>query len=76
MSLGTIGIVGTGFVADLYMRSLNTFSSISVVKAFDIDQARLASFCEHWKILPANSLEDLLGDLGGTLVLCEGIGVV
>ena len=58
--LNRIGIVGTGFVADLYMRSLETFSKLRVVKAYDIDQARLTAFCVHWGVAAARSLDDLL----------------
>ena len=60
--LDRIAIVGTGFVADLYMRSLATFPHLKVVKAYDIDQTRLAKFCEHWKIADAGSLGELLKD--------------
>ena len=55
-----IGIVGTGFVADLYMRSLATFPSLKVASAFDIDEQRCAAFCHHWKILQTRSLEEFL----------------
>jgi predicted dehydrogenase len=58
--LGNIGIVGTGFVADLYMRSLKTFPKLKVVGAYDIDQARLVSFCKYWNIFATRSLEELL----------------
>jgi predicted dehydrogenase len=71
MNFGTIGIIGTGFVADLYMRSLKTFPNLSVVKAFDINPARLAAFCEHWNVSPANDLEELLinGPASADLIL-------
>lgn len=59
---GRIAIVGTGFVADLYMRSKMTFPEIDVVAAFDIDQARLTAFCTYWKIRAAESLDELLAD--------------
>ncbi|MEO1136118.1 MAG: hypothetical protein AAFW68_05840 [Pseudomonadota bacterium] len=49
-SSGTVVIVGTGFVADLYMRSLKTFPAIKVAGAFDIDAARLKTFCEYWNV--------------------------
>jgi predicted dehydrogenase len=55
-----IGIVGTGFVADLYMRSLATFPHLKVVMAHDIDRARLAAFCRHWNVTPAHGLDQLL----------------
>jgi predicted dehydrogenase len=58
--LDRIGIVGTGFVADLYMRSLRTFPQLRVVRAYDIDQSRLAAFCSHWKIPAAQSIDELL----------------
>ncbi len=61
MTLARIGIVGTGFVADLYMRSLKTFPQLKVVIATDIDPARLASFCAYWKVRAARSLRELLG---------------
>jgi len=64
-----IGIVGTGFVADLYMRSLKTFPDIVVDGAFDIDATRLAAFCQHWSVRAATSLDDLLHAPGVELIL-------
>ncbi len=58
--MATVGIVGAGFVADLYMRSLKTFPDIKVVGAVDIDPARLAAFCSHWKVPSAPSLQAML----------------
>jgi predicted dehydrogenase len=55
-----IGIVGTGFVADLYMRSLKTFPGITVVKAFDTNVVRLTAFSAYWNVPAASSLQDLL----------------
>ena len=60
--MGGIGIVGTGFVADLYMRSLKTFPELKVVRAYDIDRARLATFCKYWHVSAARSLQELLSD--------------
>jgi len=58
--MATVSIIGTGFVADLYMRSLETFPNINILKVFDQDPARLKSFSEFWKVVPAISLEDVL----------------
>lgn len=55
-----MGIVGTGFVADLYMRSLKTFPELEVVAATDIDGKRLAAFCSHWNVRAVQSLQDML----------------
>jgi len=60
VNLDRIGIVGTGFVADLYMRSLRTFPELRVIKAYDIDQGRLTAFCKHWNVSVARSLDELL----------------
>lgn len=57
---GKVAIVGTGFVADLYMRSLRTFPGIAVAAAFDIDGARLKAFCDYWNVPAAESLNTLL----------------
>ncbi len=54
-----ITLVGCGFVADLYMRSLTTFPEIQVLGAYDRDPARRAAFCAHWKIPELSSLEAL-----------------
>ena len=59
---GCIGIVGTGFVADLYMRSLKTFPDLKIGSAYDINQARLGAFCTYWNISAARSLEQLLDE--------------
>src|SRR5262245_26082416 len=58
--MGRVAVVGTGFVADLYMRSLMSFPWITVVTAYDIDEARLLQFTEYWKIPAARSLAELL----------------
>jgi predicted dehydrogenase len=66
----SILVVGTGFVADLYMRSLATFGvEASVLMAYDRDPARLSKFCEYWKVSKAESLEALLANAQGLLVL-------
>lgn len=66
---GKIAIIGTGFVADLYMRSLKTFPDIEIACAFDIDKPRLGVFCDYWNVAPAESLESLLATADLKLVL-------
>ncbi|MCQ4162326.1 Gfo/Idh/MocA family oxidoreductase [Roseomonas sp. GC11] len=56
---GSIAIIGTGYVADLYMRSLSAFPQIRLVAAYDIDAARLAAFSAHWQAPAVPSLEAL-----------------
>ena len=57
---GRVAIIGAGFVADLYMRSLQTFPEISVSAVYDIDAARLETFCTHWNAPKAESLDAAL----------------
>ncbi len=68
-STARVGIIGTGFVADLYMRSLKTFPHIEVAGAFDIDGARLDAFCAYWGVRRCASLDELLHLPGVELVL-------
>ncbi|MES2498866.1 MAG: Gfo/Idh/MocA family oxidoreductase [Pseudomonadota bacterium] len=55
-----IAIVGTGYVADLYMPSLRSFPGLEVVGAWDIDSGRLAAFARHWAIDAATGFADLI----------------
>lgn len=56
-----IAIVGTGYVADLYMASLRSFAGLEVIGAHDVDAARLAAFASHWSVPAAPDLAGLLG---------------
>lgn len=53
-------IVGTGYVADLYLRSLRLYPEIEIVGCHDRDTERLARFCAHWSLPAVDSLEALL----------------
>lgn len=54
-----VTLVGCGFVADLYMRSLASFPQVRVLGAHDRDPARMAAFCAHWKIRELPTLQSL-----------------
>ena len=45
-----IAIIGTGFVADLYMPSLATFPEITVRAVTDRNPERLNAFAAHWNV--------------------------
>jgi predicted dehydrogenase len=63
-------IVGTGFVADLYMRSLKTFGEEGkVAMAYDLDKNRLEQFCTYWDVPKAESLDQLLSSFEGAVIL-------
>jgi predicted dehydrogenase len=68
--LGRVALVGCGFVADLYMRSLAAHPEIAVIAAHDHDEARIATFAAHWGVARAPTLESLLARLSpGDVVL-------
>lgn len=62
-------LLGCGFVADLYMRSLAAMPSITVAGVWDQDADRLRAFCDFWGLPIRASLADLLDRAPGALVL-------
>ena len=47
---GKVVVIGCGFVADLYMRSFETFPNVTVIGAYDVIATRAATFCSHWNV--------------------------
>lgn len=45
-----VTLIGCGFVADLYLRSLRVFPQVQVLGAYDRDPVRMRTFCTHWGI--------------------------
>lgn len=64
-----ICLLGCGFVADLYMRSLAVMKDIEVVGVYDIDLPRLNTFCRHWNLPAKLSFDEFLESTAGALVL-------
>jgi predicted dehydrogenase len=60
---GRVALVGCGFVADLYMRSLRLYPDVAVVGVHDRDAARQAAFVAHWGVEGVASLAALLDRL-------------
>lgn len=56
----SISIIGCGFVADLYMRSLEQFPDLVLNGVYDRDLARLAAFREFWNVESADNFKDFL----------------
>ena len=65
-----ISILGCGFVADLYLRSLQAMAGIEVVGVYDRDATRLDHFCAHWGLPKKTSLTAFLADApeGGVIL--------
>ena len=57
---GELSILGCGFVADLYMRSLAAMPGLAVAQVHDHDPDRLARFCAHWGLRAEPSLDRFL----------------
>ncbi|MEP4199324.1 MAG: Gfo/Idh/MocA family oxidoreductase [Aliishimia sp.] len=55
-----LAIIGTGFVADLYMASLAQFPDIKVRAVTDRNPERLAQFAAHWSLETAPDIPALL----------------
>lgn len=65
-----IGIVGTGYVADLYMRSFSRLPALEIVGVTDIVPDRCGRFGRHWGLTAFADLEELLTAVGqGGLIL-------
>ncbi|TCL00736.1 putative dehydrogenase [Shimia isoporae] len=66
----SVSIIGCGFVADLYMRSLGKHPDIAVSQVYDRNPARMAAFCDHWNLRGVESMDRFLGNLpAGSVVL-------
>ena len=65
-----LGMVGAGFVADLYMRSFATFPDIFPIAVYDVHRERQDQFCAHWRLTGVDSLEAVFAAVGrGGIVL-------
>lgn len=66
----SIAIIGTGFVADLYMRSLAQMEDLELIGAYDRCGSRLSEFCDYWNVKNYSSGEALFSSLspGGILL--------
>ncbi len=53
-------IIGTGYVADLYLRSLKLYPEIEIAGCYDRNPERLSQFCAYWSLPALNSFEALL----------------
>ncbi len=60
--MSSVAIIGCGFVADLYVRSLRA-CGIELIGAFDQNPDRAQAFCNHWDVPRFASLSDLFHTL-------------
>jgi predicted dehydrogenase len=64
-----IAIVGCGFVADYYLKTLSEHPELELVGCMDRDRDRATKFSTHYTIPAHDSLEDLLQNSGAEIIL-------
>jgi predicted dehydrogenase len=57
-----IAIVGCGYVADFYLKTLSCHPELELVGVMDIDESRASHFASYHSIPMYNSFEELLSD--------------
>lgn len=63
MAKRQIALIGVGFVADLYMRSIALYDDVDIIGAHDRDAARLSVFCTHYGVPSFDDMDVLLAAL-------------
>jgi predicted dehydrogenase len=64
-----IALVGTGFVADLYMRTLSLHPGLEVAGVMDRDEERARRFARHYSLPFYPTLDALLAESGADIFL-------
>ena len=45
-----IAVVGCGYVAESYVKTLVNYPDLKLIGAFDRDRSNLDAFCRRWKV--------------------------
>lgn len=64
-----IALVGCGYVADLYLKTLDKHRMLNLVGAYDRNPQNLEAFCKRWPTRAYTSLEDVVADPSVGMVL-------
>jgi predicted dehydrogenase len=64
-----LAVVGCGYVAESYCKTLGNYPDLRLVGAYDIDTPKLDIFCSRWESRHYATLDDLLSDPQVELVL-------
>lgn len=64
-----IAIVGCGYVADYYLKTLSLHPELDLAGVMDRDAERVARFCAYWRVPSYRSLDELLEDPSVQIVL-------
>lgn len=64
-----LAIVGCGYVAEFYCKTLGNYPELKLVGAYDRNQRNLRSLCDLWSVRTYDSLEQLLAESSIEMVL-------
>jgi predicted dehydrogenase len=64
-----IAVVGCGFVAESYAKTLVNYPELELIGAYDRNDSNLQAFCRRWSARPYSSLAKILEDPSVGLVL-------
>jgi predicted dehydrogenase len=64
-----IGVVGCGYVADLYAKTLHGHPNLNLIGAYDRNASNLAIFCRRWPARAYANFAELVADPAIELVL-------
>jgi predicted dehydrogenase len=64
-----IAVIGCGYVAESYAKTLNNYSELKLVGAYDRNDKNLQSFCNRWPARRYTSFQELLDDPYVELIL-------
>lgn len=67
--MGGLVVIGCGYVADLYMRSVAVMPDLVVAGAYDRDPVRLAAFCAHWNVPALADMDAVIAAARGGVAL-------
>src|SRR5262249_12462553 len=64
-----IAVVGCGYVAEFYGKTLDNYPDLKLVGAYDRNEDNLKAFCRRWPARPYGTLQELLADGSVEIVL-------
>ena len=64
-----IAVVGCGYVAESYAKTLVNYPDLKLVGAFDRNRSNLDAFCRRWKVPAFETLDQLLNNSDVSIVL-------
>ena len=64
-----IAVIGCGYVAKSYAKTLSNYPELELIGAYDKNERNLQKFCHRWSTSSYKSVEDVVGDPSLELVL-------